>query len=199
MSFFRKKGKKNIPSETQSTAFERAFEKRLGRTPADYIMSKISGGSDLEAIRRLFEMMAAEVELRERCKSKGFNYYYEKALSQEILSPNVAENSFTNVTKSFAVSQLIGKERFLRQYDAQLKALADNRDFMRFVQELRHQLSGQEVSNTWAANRKIADYFYKKNANELFVEVKAIVEKVICYGKQASAHISIYYAMFIYE
>ena len=28
--------------------------------------------------------------------------------------------------------------------------------------------------------------------------VKAIVEKVLAYGKQASAHISIYYAMFLF-
>ena len=35
--------------------------------------------------------------------------------------------------------------------------------------------------------------------SQKFPEVKAIVEAVLSYGKQASAHISIYYAMYLYE
>jgi hypothetical protein len=49
------------------------------------------------------------------------------------------------------------------------------------------------------ANRQIADYFFKNQANERFSMVKVIVEAVLKYGKQASAHISIYYAMYLYE
>lgn len=199
MFFFRKKSKEEMPSEAQSAAFEKAFEKRLGRTPADYIMSKIDGGSDLKAIRTLFDMLTAEVELRERCKSRGFDFYYEKALSKKILTSSEPPKCQYKVSKAFATSQLIGKERFLQQYNIQLKSLAKNCEFMCFVQELRRQLSGLEVSNTPSANRQIADYFYQEKANEQFHEVKAIVEAVVRYGKQASAHISIYYAMFIYE
>ena len=76
-------------------------------------------------------------------------------------------------------------------------ALAGNRDFMAFVEKLRQQLAGEETTNTREANKRIADYFYTNKANERFSEVKAIVEAVLTYGKQASAHISIYYAMFI--
>ena len=31
------------------------------------------------------------------------------------------------------------------------------------------------------------------------LEVQEIVKEVVAYGKQASAHISIYYAMYLYE
>ena len=77
------------------------------------------------------------------------------------------------VTKEFAASQLIGGDRFLKAYDDQLKSLS--------------------------ANKRIADYFYLKKANERFQEVQEIVKGVVAYGKQASAHISIYYAMYLYE
>ena len=156
-------------------------------------------GSDIGAIRNLFDIMAEEIELRSRCKSPGFDYYYEKALSKQMLQPAVMPSVHARITKTFAISQLIGKERFLDQYGTQLMALAGNRDFMEFVEKLRQQLAGEETTNTREANKRIADYFYINIANERFSEVKAIVESVLTYCKQASAHISIYYAMFLYE
>ena len=102
------------------------------------------------------------------------------------------------VTKGFAASQLIGGNRFLQCYDTQLKRLAGNQEFKRFVQVLQKELSGREVTDTKKANRRIADYFYIHKANEKFPEVQEIVAGVLAYGKQASAHISIYYAMFLY-
>ena len=110
-----------------------------------------------------------------------------------------APATIITVSKEFARSQLIGGERFLISYAHQLQILAADKTFMQFITNLRAQLAGQELSNTKTANRRIADYFYHNHANELFPEVKQIVLGVISYGKQASAHISIYYAMFLYE
>lgn len=197
MLFSKKKKKDQAKPQSRAVSFEKAFEERLGQDPTTYVLNKMVGGSDVGAIRNLFDIMAAEIELRSRCKSPGFDYYYEKALSQQILMPVVMSDAHAQITKSFAISQLIGKERFLDQYGSQLKTLAENGDFMRFVAVLRQQLAGQETINTREANKKIADYFYINKANERFSEVKAIVEAVLAYGKQASAHISIYYAMFI--
>ena len=87
----------------------------------------------------------------------------------------------------------------MTQYRLQLRMLSDNREFMQFIGDLRKQLAGLEVRNTSVANRQIADYFYKNHANDNFPEVRAIVEAVLHYGKQASAHISIYYAMYLYQ
>ena len=198
--FFSQKKKKPQPKvQAKAESFEKAFEERLGQDPTTYVLNKMAGGSDIGAIRNLFDIMAAEIELRSRCKSPGFDYYYEKALSKQMLQPAVMPSVHARITKTFSISQLIGKERFLDQYSTQLMALAGNRDFMAFVEKLRQQLAGEETTNTREANKRIADYFYINKANERFSEVKAIVEAVLTYGKQASAHISIYYAMFLYE
>jgi hypothetical protein len=199
MFFFKKKKESQPIVQAKAGSFEKAFEERLGQGPTTYVLNKLAGGSDIGAIRNLFDIMAAEIELRSRCKSPGFDYYYEKALSKQILKPVIMSDAHVQITKSFAISQLIGKERFLDQYGSQLKTLAENGDFMSFVAVLRQQLAGQETINTREANKKIADYFYINKANERFSEVKTIVEEVLAYGKQASAHISIYYAMFIYQ
>lgn len=198
MFFFKKKKESQSKVQAKAGSFEKAFEERLGQDPTSYVLNKMAGGSDINAIRNLFDIMAAEIELRSRCKSPGFDYYYEKALSKQILTPTPKPKATIQVSRAFAASQLIGKERFLNQYSPMLKRLSENPEFMQFVRELRLQLSGQETTNTPIANRQIADYFYANKANERFPEVKAIVENVITYGKQASAHISIYYAMFLY-
>ena len=198
--FFSKKKKitKATPS-VKVVSFTKAFEERLGQDPTTYILNKMAGGSDIGAIRNLFDIMAAEIELRNRCKSPGFDYYYEKALSKQMLIPSELPKVQQRITKSFAISQLIGKERFLNQYDSLLRALAKNKEFMSFIATLRQDLAGAQHGNTKSTNMQVADYFYKNKANERFPEVKAIVDAVLLYGKQASAHISIYYAMYLYE
>lgn len=198
--FFSKKKKitKATPS-VKAVSFTKAFEERLGQDPTTYILNKMAGGSDIGAIRNLFDIMTAEIELRNRCKSPGFDYYYEKALSKQMLIPSELPKVQQRITKSFAISQLIGKERFLNQYDSLLRALAKNNEFMSFIATLRQDLAGAQHGNIKSTNMQVADYFYKNRANERFPEVKAIVDAVLLYGKQASAHISIYYAMYLYE
>ena len=166
MFFSKRKEKAQPKPQIKAVSFEKAFEERLGQDPTTYVLNKMVGGSDIGAIRNLFDIMAAEIELRSRCKSPGFDYYYEKALSQQILKPVIMSDAHVQITKSFAISQLIGKERFLDQYGSQLKTLAENGDFMSFVAVLRQQLAGQETANTREANKRIADYFYINKANE---------------------------------
>lgn len=198
--FFFKKKKQSLPETVHNTvAFDKAFEKRLGQDPVSYVTNKLASGSDIGAIRQLFDILAAEVELRDKCKCPGFDIYYEKALSKRIIMEEVKAPVHPVVTKEFAISQLIGKERFVSQYHSFLSTLALNHGFMQFVKELRMNLAGIEITDTKTANKRIADYFYINKANEKYPEVKAIVEKVLAYGKQASAHISIYYAMFLFE
>ena len=199
LNLFKKK-KQTKPSAVRNTTnFDKAFEKRLGQDPVSYVSNKLVSGSDLGAIRQLFDILAAEVELRDRCDYPGFDFYYEKALSKQIIKEEVKAPKRIVMTKEFAMSQLIGKERFITQYGELLKRLAENRGFMTFVEQLHLKLAGMEFADTRMANKCIADYFYANKANEKYPEVKVIVEHVLAYGKQASAHISIYYAMFLYK
>ena len=193
--FFCKKKK----SATKETRFETAFQKRIGRTPVAYIAEKIASGTDVQSAKYLFDIISAEISRDSSSRNPGFDYFYKQVTVYQNVEAQSTKPQPTKVSRGFATTQLIGKDRFLTQYKQQLKALSENREFMQFIAELRHQLSGQEISNTKVANMQIADYFYKNHANERFPEVKEIVEAVLHYGKQASAHISIYYAMYLYQ
>ena len=98
-----------------------------------------------------------------------------------------------------AYTQLIGGERFLEDYKTLLEQLRKNESFMQFVRSLHTELNGEELTNTAEANRKIANEFYYRKINDMYPEVKQIATAVRKFGTQASAHISIYYAMFIVE
>lgn len=199
LNLFKKK-KQTKPSAVRNiTNFDKAFEKRLGQDPVSYVSNKLASDSDIGAIRQLFDILAVEVELRDRCKCPGFDIYYEKALSKQIIKEEAKVPERIVVTKEFAMSQLIGKERFITQYGELLKRLSENHEFITFVEQLHLKLAGMEFADTRMANKCIADYFYANKANEKYPEVKMIVENVLAYGKQASAYISIYYAMFLYK
>lgn len=184
---------------SNTMTFETAFKNRVGQDPTSYVAGKLASGSDLGAIHYLFDIIAAEVEVKSKCKSPGFDIYYKKAMSKQPTKTVETTSTQFRPTTAFVISELIGKERFLKEYDDQLKKLAANQEFMRFVMELRQELDGRETTDKKVANKRIADYFYEKKANERFSEVNSIVTRVVSYGKQASAHISIYYAMYLYK
>lgn len=119
-------------------------------------------------------------------------------LSKEIgLKGQVSISSGVNTR--FAYAQLIGGERFMEQYKKELTALHTSKPFMAYISSLRQTLNGSERTDTRTANMAIADSFYRTNANEKFPPVAKIVAAVKTYGKQASAHISIYYAIYILD
>lgn len=103
------------------------------------------------------------------------------------------------MNSAFAVGQLIGQDTFMELYYDELQSLYDDPMFMSFIDQLRKKLNGLEVTNTKVANTEIMNAFYYANINEKYREVAEIVERVKKYGKQASAHISIYYAMYILD
>ena len=69
------------PIRKDPKVFEKAFETRLGQTPVDYLIAKIQSGSSVSSISYLFDIVAAEIALKNHCVNKGFDHYY--ALAQE--------------------------------------------------------------------------------------------------------------------
>ncbi len=125
--------------------------------------------------------------------------------SDEILPPQesvevqkVSNESGIDLT-SFAKTQLIGGNRFIESYKTDLHNLHMNPRFMEEMFVLRKKFNGREITDARNVNKEIADYFYKNNLNEKYPQVNSITQKVRNYGKQASAHISIYYAMFLFD
>ena len=70
---------KKSPVNKNPIVFETAFEKKLGQTPVDYLISKIQGGSSISSIEYLFDIVSAEIAMKNNCVCKGFAYYYAKA------------------------------------------------------------------------------------------------------------------------
>ena len=59
--------------------FETALQKKLGQTPMDYLVSKIQNGSSISSIEYLFDIVSAEIAMKNHCVCKGFAYYHTKA------------------------------------------------------------------------------------------------------------------------
>lgn len=211
MFFSKKKRTKTQPISKNPAVFEKVFTDRVGRDPVTYILDKIASGTDTNSIRYIFDIMSAEIEIRNHCKSPGFDHYYNAALAKNSPIPpihtpvsvptrtptRIPTQTPTQISYEFVVSQLIGKSRFLAQYKAQLKSLAADQTFWKFIEILRTELDGKELTDTPAANKYIANYFHSNKASTKFPEVSTIVNGVLNYGKPSSAYISIYYAMFL--
>jgi len=118
---------------------------------------------------------------------------------QTVGGGNVMNSNGEKMNDAFARSQLIGQDTFIDLYLDDLQSLHENARFMAFVAQLRKKLNGAELSNTRAANTEIMNAFYYANINDQYEEVADIVNRVKQYGKQASAHISIYYAMYVLD
>ena len=70
---------KTPPINKDPKVFEMAFQKRLGQSPADYLVEKIQSGSDLSSLEYLFDIVSAEIAMKNHCTCRGFAYYHAKA------------------------------------------------------------------------------------------------------------------------
>ena len=140
----------NLPDDkvaNHATPFESAFISHIGQDPTSYICSKISGGSDIGAIRYLFEIIEAEVEKKSNCKSPGFDFYYAKAIGKQEKNPAPAHSSKVVLTKNVSVKKnqyhrwtyeedLLCCRKFFKQYVAQRSSM----DLQFFAQQLHREL-----------------------------------------------------------
>ena len=70
---------KTPPASKDPKVFETAFQKRLGQSPTDCLVEKIQSGSDLSSIEYLFDILSAEIAMKNHCMCRGFAYYHAKA------------------------------------------------------------------------------------------------------------------------
>lgn len=59
---------KKSPVNKNPIVFETAFEKKLGQTPIDYLISKVQGGSSVSSIEYLFDIVSAEIAIKNNCE-----------------------------------------------------------------------------------------------------------------------------------
>ena len=82
-AFKKSKQPKKPPQNTNPQFFITLFKKRLNRTPNEYISEKLKTGSDFEAVKYLFNIVAAEISTQNNCKFFDFDYFYKSALSSK--------------------------------------------------------------------------------------------------------------------
>lgn len=70
---------KKPPRQTDPKIFTAAFTDRLGQDPVTYLISKVTSGSDLDSIHYLFDIISAEIEMKNNCLSQGFDVYFQQA------------------------------------------------------------------------------------------------------------------------
>ncbi len=125
-----KSKKSNSPLISKdSKVFEKAFESRLGQTPVDYLIAKIQNGSSVSSISYLFDIIAAEIAIKNHCVSKGFDHYYALALERmEAMKKHIEHNKLVRdkipqiieASGRTCVTEVLSQEDYLRELDRKL-------------------------------------------------------------------------------
>lgn len=140
----------NLPDDkvaNHGASFEAAFIRHIGQDPASYICNKINGGSDIGAIRYLFEIIEAEVEKKSNCKSPGFDFYYSKADCKQEMKQSVVNSQKAVLTEERMENKrpphrwtfeedILCCRRFFEQYVEQRSSM----DLHFFAQQLHREL-----------------------------------------------------------
>lgn len=74
--------KKSPPINKNPKVFEDAFRARLDLSPVDFIAEQVSAGSDVSAVRYLYDIMSAEIARKSNCICVGFDKYYQAAIQE---------------------------------------------------------------------------------------------------------------------
>ncbi len=117
------------PISKDPKVFEKAFESRLGQTPVDYLIAKIQSGSSVSSISYLFDIVAAEIAMKNHCVNKGFDYYH--ALAQErmgAMKKHIEHNKLVRdkipqiieASGKTCVTEVLSQEDYLRELDRKL-------------------------------------------------------------------------------
>lgn len=119
----------NPPINKDPKVFEKAFETRLGQTPVDYLIAKIQSGSSVSSISYLFDIVAAEIALKNHCVNKGFDHYYALAQERmETMKKHIEHNKLVRdripqiieASGKTCVTEVLSQEDYLRELDRKL-------------------------------------------------------------------------------
>ena len=120
---------KTPPISKDPKVFEAAFQKRLGQFPADYLVGKIQSGSDLSSIEYLFDIVSAEIAMKNHCVCRGFAYYHTKAQERiNAMKKHTVHNKLVrdripeiiNASGKTCVTEVLSQEDYLTELDRKL-------------------------------------------------------------------------------
>ena len=196
-------------SQKKSGSFEKAFTERLGKGPVDFICMKLSVGSDENAVRYLYDIMAAEIARENNCAPNPFERYYEKALAK-VSEQKEQNNKLAHKENIFRKIKLCQREYlnnidgrpFGGQYAGQMDLLYGDSDICNKITQIAQEYKDVEFGDKVSATEfmKFKREILPKRMKELGVSenhiVKSICNCVVRGGKsEKSALITIYYAI----
>lgn len=117
------------PMARDPQIFEAAFEKNLGQSPIDYLVTKIQSGSSESAIAYLFDIISAEIAAKNHCTCRGFAYYFTKA--QERINTMKKHTVYNKLVRDripeiieadgrSCLTVVLPQDAYLRELDAKL-------------------------------------------------------------------------------
>lgn len=115
-----------MEKDSERQRFEKAFQDRIGRSPAEFIQQKLANGTEPKTIQYQYEMMAAEIARQNSCAAPPFGLYaslkkktYHKLVRDRI--PEIIEASGKTFTW-----ETLSDEAYLQLLDEKLnEELAD--------------------------------------------------------------------------
>ena len=120
---------KTPPVSKDPKVFETAFQKRLGQSPTDYLVEKIQSGSDLSSIEYLFDILSAEIAMKNHCMCRGFAYYHAKAqdrikaMKKHTVHNKLVRDRIPEIIRSSGktcVTEVLPQDAYLQALDAKL-------------------------------------------------------------------------------
>ena len=109
-----------MEKDSERQRFEKAFQDRIGRSPAEFIQQKLANGTEPKTIQYQYEMMAAEIARQNSCAAPPFGLYaslkkktYHKLVRDRI--PEIIEASGKTFTW-----ETLSDEAYLQLLDEKL-------------------------------------------------------------------------------
>ena len=203
--------KKSVP-QTNVDRFENAFITRLGKSPVDFICTKLSVGTDESAVEYLYDIIAAEIARKNNCAPIPFDGYYTTALAKI----NFKQRPFVPQPRQNIESKIkICQREFLNNVDGrpfggmcarQMDLLYCNNDICSVIMQIGlkyHNIEFcEEASDPEFIKFKRETIPQEMKKTGIFENpiVQSICDYVIRSGKSRnSAFITIYYAIRCYN
>lgn len=109
-----------MEKDSERQRFEKAFQDRIGRSPAEFIQQKLANGTEPKTIQYQYETMAAEIARQNSCAAPPFGLYaslkkktYRKLVRDRI--PEIIEASGKTCTW-----ETLSDEAYLQLLDEKL-------------------------------------------------------------------------------
>ena len=139
-----------MKKDSERQRFEKVFQDRIGRSPAEFIQQKLANGTEPKTIRYQYEMMAAEIARQNSCAAPPFSLYaslkkktYRKLVRDRI--PEIIEASgktctwepLSDDTYLQLLDEKLNEELAEYQESKSLEELADLLEVMQAVVKAR--------------------------------------------------------------